>query len=64
VHSDEVKVEMVRIEIRDETSRLLERGDAVHLEGDWWEYAPKLEGSKITAMAWDIPGNEARLESE
>jgi hypothetical protein len=62
--SDEVKVEKVRVEIRDETSRLLEQGDAVHLEGDWWEYAPQVEGRKIIAMAWDIPGNIAKLALE
>lgn len=40
--SDNVKVESVQVEVRDEQGALLERGNAVHLEGDWWEF-PMLE---------------------
>ena len=62
--SDEVMVEKVRVEVWDEAGRRLERVEAVRLEGDWWECAVKCQGVKITATAWDIPGNIGQLEVE
>jgi hypothetical protein len=61
--SDNVSVEKVNVSVSDEQGRLLEWLEATRLEGDWWEAVPQVEG-KIAAQAWDIPGNQARLELE
>ena len=53
----------VRVLVHDEQGRLLESGDAVQQQNDWWEYVPKLAG-RVSAFAWDLPGNKARMELE
>jgi hypothetical protein len=59
--SDNVSVEKVSVSVRDEHGRLLEWLEAIHVESDWWECVPTLDG-KIAAQAWDIPGNRACQE--
>ena len=61
--SDDVLVAKVNVSVSDEKGKLLEWLEASPLEGDWWECVPQLEG-RIAALAWDIPGNQARLELE
>ena len=61
--SDEIKVAGVRVSVHDEKGKLLEAGDAKPVKKDWWEYIPKAKG-KISAAAWDIPGNKVRMELE
>ena len=61
--SDDVLVAKVNVSVSDERGKLLEWLDAVRLEGDWWECIPQLEG-RIAAHAWDIPGNQTRMELE
>ena len=56
-------VAKVNVSVSDEKGKLLEWLEASRLEGDWWECIPSVEG-KIAALAWDIPGNQARLELE
>ena len=59
--SDEIKVAGVRVTVHDEKGKLLEAGDAKQVKKDWWEYTPKAAG-KISASAWDLPGNKVRIE--
>jgi hypothetical protein len=61
--SDEIMVAGVKVTVHDEQGKLLEVGDAVQQGKDWWEYIPKVEG-RISASAWDIPGNRVSLELE
>ena len=59
--SDEIMVAGVRVTVHDEQGKLLEAGDAVQQQKDWWEYIPRLEG-RVSALAWDLPGNKVRVE--
>jgi hypothetical protein len=61
--SDEIKVAGVRVSVRNEKGRLLESGDAKQVRKDWWEYIPKAKG-RVSASAWDIPGNKVRVVLE
>jgi hypothetical protein len=61
--SDEILVAGVRVMIHDEQGKLVEAGDAVQQQKDWWEYMPKLEG-RVSALAWDLPGNKAHMDLE
>ena len=64
VHAwDEIMVASVKVTISDGQGKPLEVGDAVQVEKDWWQYTPQAEG-RVSASAWDIPGNRARLELE
>ena len=40
------KVEVV---VLAEQGRIVEHGEVIRSEGDWWEYLPKLAGKTITA---------------
>ena len=62
--SDDVMVDKVRVDIRDEQGKLLEAGDAHRLENDMWEYTPRLDGKQVVVRAFDIPGNSARMVLE
>ena len=62
--SDNVLVKEVKVAVCDERGNILAWGNAVRLEGDWWEFLTRVEGKKITVMAWDLPGNQARLDLE
>ncbi len=61
--SDDVCVASLRVRIVDEAGSVLEQGDAMQVEGDWWEYQPATEG-KVMAEARDLPGNVARMEMD
>ena len=61
--SDEIMVDGVKVTISDDQGKPLEVGDAAQVEKDWWQYTPQVEGH-VSASAWDIPGNRARLELE
>ncbi len=58
---DEIMVAGVRVMVHDEQGKLLEAGDALQFQKDWWEYTPQAAG-KVSAFAWDLPGNKARTE--
>lgn len=60
---DEIMVSGVRVMVHDEQGKLLDSGDAQQTQKDWWEYTPKCQG-KVSAIAWDLPGNKARIELE
>ena len=59
--SDNVMVTKVVITVRDEQGKLLEAGEAIRQEGDWWEYVPQLPGKTLTLEAWDLAGNMTRF---
>jgi hypothetical protein len=64
VHAwDEIMVASVKVTVHDEQGNLLEVGDAVQQEKDWWEYTPRAEG-RVSASAWDLPGNQVHLKLE
>jgi hypothetical protein len=58
---DEISVTGVRVMVHDEQGRLLESGEAVEFQKDWWQYTPTAAG-RISACAWDLPGNKAQME--
>ncbi|HEV3224810.1 MAG TPA: hypothetical protein VGZ90_18145 [Puia sp.] len=65
---DDFRVTSVQVEIHAANGTLLEKGDAVQqLNGVDWTYTATqannpLTGSKINAIATDVPGNEGTLE--
>ena len=65
---DDFRVTGVQLEIRAANGTLLEKGNAVqHVNGVDWTYTATqannpLTGSKIKAIATDVPGNEGTLE--
>jgi hypothetical protein len=61
--SDNIGVTKVWLVVLDEAGKTLEIGDAIRAEGNWWEYAPQMEGKRIVAKAFDLPGNCTRLEA-
>lgn len=60
---DNVMVAKVQVTILDEEGKVLEKGDALRSDGDWWEFTPQMEGKTILAEAWDLPGNVTRFEA-
>jgi hypothetical protein len=60
--SDNVMVAKVEIMILDEQGEIVEQGEAVRVQGDWWEYLPDRAGKKITAAAWDLAANVTKAE--
>jgi hypothetical protein len=59
--SDNVMVTKVVVTVLDNDGTVLEKGEAVRGEGDWWEYVPKTMGKTITAEAWDLAGNVTKF---
>ena len=59
--SDNVMVTKLSVTIFDEAGEILEMGDAVRGEGDWWVFACHTEGKTVKAEAWDLPGHVTRL---
>jgi hypothetical protein len=61
--SDKIQVVGVTVMVHNAKGKLVEAGDAVQFRKDWWEYTPKAAG-KVSASAWDIPGNKVCKELE
>ena len=59
--SDDVGVTKVQVTVLDDESRVLETGEAVRDEEDWWEFASRAEGKTVIAEARDLPGNVTKL---
>jgi hypothetical protein len=55
--SDDVIVTKVQITILDEEGRILEKGEGIRGEGDWWEYISSSGGKTIMVEVWDLAGN-------
>jgi hypothetical protein len=65
VHAwDEIILAGVKVTVHDAQGKLLEVGDAVQQEKDWWKYVPQaqVEGLRVSVSVWDLPGNTIRLE--
>ena len=60
--TDNILVTKVCVTVLDEQGTVLEQGEAIRTEGDWWEFSPQAKGSKIVAQAWDLANNKAKLE--
>ena len=60
--SDNVMVTKVRVTVLDgPEGAVLEQGEAVRGEGDWWEFASRIDGKTLMAEAWDLPGHVTQL---
>jgi hypothetical protein len=59
--TDDVLVTPVQITVLDGEGCVLETGQAVRVEGDWWESASPAHGKTVIAEAWDLPGNVTKL---
>ena len=62
--SDDVLVTRVQITILDNEGCVLEKGEAVRKEGDWWEFVSPAVGKTVIAEARDLPGNVTKLVLE
>ena len=49
--------------IHDKQGNLLEVGDAVQQQKEWWKNNPRVQG-RISVSAWDLPGNHVHQEFE
>jgi hypothetical protein len=60
---DDVLVTRVQVTVLDEGGEILEKGEAIRSDGDWWEFLSHARGTTIIAEAWDLPGHAGRLIS-
>jgi len=58
--SDNVMVAKVVITMLDEEGNIVEMGEGIRGEGDWWEYIPKTTGETVIVEAWDLARNVTR----
>jgi hypothetical protein len=61
--SDNVLVTRVQVSILDEAGKVLEKGEAVNVEGDWWECVTDKVG-EILVEVWDLAGNKMERMNE
>lgn len=40
---------------------VLEKGEAIRREGDWWDFVSQAEGKRIVTEGWDLPEHVARF---
>ena len=59
--SDNIGVTRVQVTLLGEDGAMLEKGEALRQEGDWWGYASQAQGQTVIAEAWDLPGNVTKL---
>ena len=59
--TDNVLVDKVLVMILDEEGNTLDQGQAVQVDGVWWEYVTATKG-KVRVEAWDLAGNMAGQE--
>ena len=62
--TDDVLVTKVCVTLLDGEGCVLEKGEAVREEGDWWEFVTPLVGKTVIAEARDLPGNVTKLVLE
>ncbi|HJS18431.1 MAG TPA: hypothetical protein VJ785_06770 [Anaerolineales bacterium] len=58
---DDVLVTRVTVAILDPEGKALEQGEAVLVDGVWWDYATVSTGT-VSIEAWDLAGNVAHKE--
>jgi len=51
----------VQVMILDEQGKVVEKGEALRGEGDWWEYVTTTEG-KVVSETRDLAGNVRKAE--
>jgi hypothetical protein len=61
--TDNILVARVRVTVMDEEGKVLEKGEAVRTEGDWWQFDSHTQGKTIKAEAWDLPGHVTQFVS-
>jgi hypothetical protein len=61
--TDNIGVTKVRVTVRDESGAVLAAGEATRAPESWWEFAGQVPvgGGTVTAEAWDLPGNVAKM---
>jgi hypothetical protein len=59
--TDNIIVAKVFVTVFDEQNNIIEMGDAVRKEGDWWEFATQTQGPKIRARAGDLARNRTDM---
>jgi hypothetical protein len=59
--SDNIMVAKVYVTVFDQEGRVLEMGDAVRQEDNWWEFASQMDGRTVQAEAWDLPRHVTRV---
>ena len=59
--TDNILVARVKVTVLDQDGKVLEAGDAVKGEGDWWEFASHTEGKTIRAQAWDLTDHATEM---
>lgn len=62
--SDNILVTKVQVTVLDENGSVLEKGDAIRSEGNWWEFASQAQGKTFIVEAWDLPGNVTKFVLE
>ena len=60
--SDNVMVTRVQVMILDKEGKMMEKGEGIRGEGDWWECAPTATG-KVIVEARDLAGNVVKAEN-
>jgi hypothetical protein len=61
--SDDVLVTGVTVTLFGADGKVLEKGEAIKVDADWWEYAPQSTG-RILVEARDLAGNITKAEME
>jgi hypothetical protein len=59
--TDNIMVARVQVTILDEQGKMIERGEAAKVKGNWWRFKPQKPGKSILAEAWDLPQHVTRL---
>jgi len=59
--TDNVMVAKVFVTVFDEEGKVVEMGDAIRQEANWWEFASHTEGKTIKAEARDLPGHVTKF---
>lgn len=58
---DHVRVTRVRLTLLDAAGEVLQKGEALRKEGDYWEFTCKCSGQIMIVEAWDLPGHVTKL---